>query len=85
MAVKGGESGGVRRNMIIWDIVLIALSAQYLCECLHPAILRIVIKKKTASSPDGKLDAAFIYKVISLSVVDVDGRRPVEHLLPLVL
>ena len=45
MAVKGGESGGVRRNMIIWDIVLIALSAQYLCECLHPAILRIVIKK----------------------------------------
>lgn len=84
MAVKGGESGGVRRNMIIWDIVLIALSAQYLCECQHPAILRIVIKK-TASSPDGKLDAAFIYKVISLSVVDVDGRRPVEHLLPLVL
>ena len=84
MAVKGGESGGVRRNMIIWDIVLIALSAQYLCECLHPAILRIVINQ-TASSPDGKLDAAFIYKVISLSVVDVDGRRPVEHLLPLVL
>ena len=84
MAVKGGESGGVRRNMIIWDIVLIALSAQYLCECLHPAILRIVIKK-TASRPDGKRDAAFIYKVISLSVVDVDGRRPVEHLLPLVL
>lgn len=45
MAVKGGESGGVRMNMIIWDIMLIALSAQYLCECLHPAILRIVIKK----------------------------------------
>lgn len=84
MAFKGGESGGVRRNMIIWDIVLIALSAQYLCECQHPAILRIVIKK-TASSPDGKLDAAFIYKVISLSVVDVGGWRPVEHLLPLVL
>ena len=47
MAVKGGESGGVRRNMIIWDIMLIALSAQYLCECQHPEILRIVIKKNS--------------------------------------
>lgn len=55
MAVKGGESGGVRRNMIIWDIMLIALSAQYLCECLHPAILRIVIKKKQRQALMGNL------------------------------